>query len=92
MLLQIQGVHISLWIFTLLIPLILLTYNKYNVEYRSRSDFAKSVSIDETKSLMQNTLKRYFGDVLSEKMLKEGGELDGENRWVTILFTDLSSY
>ena len=91
-LLQIQGVHISMWIFTLLIPLILLTYNKYNVEYRSRSDFAKSVSIDETKNLMQNTLKRYFGDVLSEKMLKEGGELDGENRWVTILFTDLSSY
>ena len=92
MLLQIQDVHISVWIFTLPIPLILLTYNKYNVEYRSRSDFAKSVSIDETKNLMQKTLKRYFGDVLSEKMLKEGGELDGENRWATILFTDLSSY
>ena len=29
---------------------------------------------------MQKTLKRYFGDVLSEKMLNEGGELDGENR------------
>tara|TARA_B100000674_G_scaffold259917_1_gene214329 strand:- start:151 stop:1461 length:1311 start_codon:yes stop_codon:yes gene_type:complete len=91
-LMQVQGVHISVWIFALPVPLILLTYNKYNVEYRSRSDFAKSVSIDETKNLMQKTLKRYFGDVLSEKMLKEGGELDGENRWVTILFTDLSSY
>ena len=91
-LMQVQGVHISVWIFALPIPLILLTYNKYNVEYRSRSDFAKSVSIDETKNLMQKTLKRYFGDVLSEKMLNEGGELDGENRWVTILFTDLSSY
>ena len=92
MLLKIQEVHISVWIFTLPIPLILLTYNKYNVEYGSRSDFAKSVSIDETKNLMQKTLKRYFGDVLSKKMLNEGGELDGENRWVTILFTDLSSY
>ena len=91
-LMQVQGVHISVWIFTLPIPLILLTYNKYNVEYGSRSDFAKSVSIDETKNLMQKTLKRYFGDVLSEKMLNEGGELDGENRWVTILFSDLSSY
>ena len=91
-LMQVQGVHISAWVFALPVPLILLTYNKYNVEYRSRSDFAKSVSIDETKNLMQKTLKRYFGDVLSEKMLNEGGELDGENRWVTILFTDLSSY
>ena len=73
-------------------PLILLTYNKYNSEHRNRSDFAKSVSIDETKNLMQTTLKRYFGDVLSDKMLKEGGELDGENKWVSILFSDLSSY
>ena len=91
-LMQIKGAHISVWIFSLPIPLILLTYNKYNVEYRSRSDFAKSVSIDETKNLMQTTLKRYFGDVLSDKMLKEGGELDGENKWVSILFSDLSSY
>ena len=91
-LMQVQGVHISVWIFVLPIPLILLTYNKYNVEYRSRSDFAKSVSIDETKNLMQKTLKRYFGDVLSDKMLSDGGELDGENKWVSILFSDLSSY
>ena len=91
-LMQVKGAHISVWIFSLPIPLILLTYNKYNVEYRSRSDFAKSVSIDETKNLMQTTLKRYFGDVLSDKMLKEGGELDGENKWVSILFSDLSSY
>lgn len=91
-LLQIQDAHISVWIFSLPVPLILLTYNKYNSEHRNRSDFAKSVSIDETKNLMQTTLKRYFGDVLSDKMLREGGELDGENKWVSILFSDLSSY
>ena len=91
-LLQVQDVHISVWIFSLPVPLILLTYNKYNIEHRNRSDFAKSVSIDETKNLMQTTLKRYFGDVLSDKMLREGGELDGENKWVSILFSDLSSY
>ena len=85
-LLQIEDVHISVWIFALPVPLILLTYNKYNVEHRSRSDFAKSVSIDETKDLMQKTLKRYFGDVLSNKMLNEGGEIDGENKWVSIFF------
>jgi class 3 adenylate cyclase len=92
LLMQVKGVHISVWIFSLPVPLILLTYNKYNSEHRNRSDFAKSVSIDETKNLMQTTLKRYFGDVLSDKMLKEGGELDGENKWVSILFSDLSSY
>ena len=91
-LLQVQDVHISVWIFSLPVPLILLTYNKYNSEHRNRSDFAKSVSIDETKNLMQTTLKRYFGDVLSDKMLREGGELDGENKWVSILFSDMSSY
>ena len=91
-LLQIKGVSLSLWIMTIPVPLILLTYNKYNTEYGARLDFAKSNSIDETKNLMQKTLKKYFGQVLTDKMLNEGGELDGENKWVTILFTDLSSY
>ena len=42
--------------------------------------------------LCKKTLRRYFGDVLSDKMLNDGGELDGENRWVTVLFTVLRSY
>ena len=40
--------------------------------------------MDETKTLMQQTLKRYFGDVLSNKMLKDGGELDGEIKFLQI--------
>ena len=48
--------------------------------------------MDETKNLMQQTLKRYFGNVLSDKMLNDGGELEGEIKWVSVLFTDLSSY
>ena len=91
-LMSIKDAAIIIWLFSIPIPLILLTYNKYRNEYGSRSDFAKSVSIDETKNLMQKTLKRYFGDVLSDKMLSDGGELDGENKWVSILFSDLSSY
>ena len=67
---QVQDVHISVWIFSLPVPLILLTYNKYNSEHRNRSDFAKSISIDETKNLIQTTLKRYFGDVLSDRNFK----------------------
>ncbi len=92
MLINIQDASIIIWFFSIPIPLVLLTYNKYQNEYNSRSDFAKAISIEETKKLMQKTLKRYFGDILSEKMIKEGGDLDGENRWVSILFSDLSAY
>ena len=42
--------------------------------------------------MMHETLKRYFGDTLSEKIISQKGQLEGENRWVTILFADLSAY
>ena len=38
------------------------------------------------------TLNRYFGDALSEKIISNKGELKGENRWVTISFTDMNKY
>jgi class 3 adenylate cyclase len=82
----------DLWLFTLVFPLVVLTYNKYRTEHVAREDFAKTVSLDEAQGLMQQTLRRYFGDVLSDKMLKEGGEIEGENRWVSISFTDIASY
>ena len=74
------------------LTLVMLVYNKWRGEKSSRSDFAKTVSIDDTKNLMQKTLKRYFGDVLSDKMLSDDGALSGENKWVTLSFTDLSAY
>ena len=80
------------FMFSIPIPFILLVWNKYNTEYNNRLNFAKTVSIDQTKNLMQKTLKRYFGDVLSDKMLKEDGSISGENKWVTLSFTDISSY
>ena len=82
----------AMFIFSIPIPLILLVWNKYRTEYNNRLNFAKTVSIDQTKNLMQKTLKRYFGDVLSDKMLKEDGSISGENKWVTLSFTDISSY
>ena len=41
---------------------------------------------------MQQTLKRYFGETLTEKILDDQGDLKGDNIWVSILFTDISSY
>ena len=78
--------------FGILAPFIILAFNKWFGEKSKRLDYAKTISMDKTKNLMQQTLRRYFGDVLSDKMLKEKGELDGEIKWVSVLFTDLSSY
>ena len=78
--------------FGIVAPFVLLAFNKWSGEKSKRLDYAKTISMDETKNLMQQTLKRYFGDVLSDKMLKDGGELEGEIKWVSVLFTDLSSY
>ena len=91
-LIPISELKVQLFMFSVPIPFILLVWNKYNTEYNNRLNFAKTVSIDQTKNLMQKTLKRYFGDVLSDKMLKEDGSISGENKWVTLSFTDISSY
>ena len=78
--------------FGIVIPFAIIIFNKWSGEKSKRLDYAKTISMNETKDLMQQTLKRYFGDVLSDKMLKDEGELDGEIKWVSIMFTDLSSY
>jgi len=87
-----DGISTDIIVFTIPVPIILIIWNRYNNEYNNRSNFAKTVSIDQTKNLMQKTLKRYFGDVLSDKMLTDDGALSGENKWVTLSFTDISSY
>lgn len=86
------GISIGMIAFALPIPIILIIWNRYNNEYNNRLNFAKTVSIDETKNLMQKTLKRYFGDVLSNKMLNDEGGLSGDNKWVSLSFTDLTGY
>ena len=78
--------------FGILAPFIILAFNKWSGEKSKRLDYAKTISMDETKNIMQQTLRRYFGDVLSDKMLKDGGDLEGEIKWVSVLFTDLSLY
>ncbi len=81
-------VYIILYCFSFLI---LLT-NKWKIEIDNRVDYSKSVTINDTKKLMHQTLKRYFGDVLSDKIIKDDGAVSGETKWVTICFTDISSY
>lgn len=87
-----NGISTDIIVFTIPVPIILIIWNRYNNEHNNRLNFAKTVSIDQTKNLMQKTLKRYFGDVLSDKILSDEGALSGENKWVTLSFTDISSY
>jgi len=83
---------IPLYITLYFFPQMLLILNKWKSERDSRLNFAKSITIEENRQLMHETLKRYFGDTLSDKIISQKGELEGENKWVTILFTDLSAY
>jgi len=94
-----DSLNFPLIIMFFIIPHLLLILNKWRNERDLRLSFLKSetiqeksILIEENRQLMSKTLKRYFGDVLSEKILSQKGELEGENRWVSILFTDLSDY
>ena len=84
--------NIPLYIVLFFFPHTLLIINKWKSERNSRLNFSKSLIIEQNRQMMHETLKRYFGDTLSEKIISQKGQLEGENRWVTILFADLSAY
>ena len=94
-----ESLSIPLLIMFFIIPHLLLILNKWRNERDLRLSFLKtktieekSLLIDENRKLMNETLKRYFGDELSDKIISQKGELEGENRWVSILFNDISDY
>ena len=94
-----DSLNIPLLIMFFIIPHLLLILNKWRNERDLRLSFLKtktieekSLLIDENRKLMNETLKRYFGDELSDKIISQNGELEGENRWVSILFNDISDY
>ena len=78
--------------YLLFLPFIFLIANKRNREIDFRRDFYQSKTLETNRKLMQKTLKRYFGENLTEKILTNKGDLKGDNIWVSISFTDISSY
>ena len=78
--------------YLLAIPTIFLIVNKRTREIDFRKDFFQNKELESNRQLMQKTLKRYFGETLSEKILDDKGDLKGDNIWVSILFTDIASY
>ena len=94
-----SSLNLPLYLFLYFFPHIIMVSNKWKSERESRSNFLKtktieekSLVIEENRQLMSKTLKRYFGDELSDKIISQKGELEGENRWVSILFNDISDY
>ena len=74
------------------IPSIFLIVNKRAREIDFRKDFFQNKELENNRQLMQKTLKRYFGETLTKKLLDDQGDLKGHNIWVSILFTDIASY
>ena len=71
---------------------IFLLFDKWRSEISSRIDYNRNVTIEDTRLLMYETLKRYFGETLSNQILSEKGKLSGQIKWVSVAFTDISSY
>ncbi len=71
---------------------IFLIFDKWRNEISTRNDYSKNVTIEDTRLLMYETLKRYFGETLSDQILSEKGKLSGQIKWVSVAFTDISSY
>ena len=92
LLINYNSLNLPLYLFLYFFPHTLLIINKWKSERESRSNFSKALIIKNNEKLMQTTLQRYFGDELSNKIISQKGDLDGENKWVTILFSDLNSY
>ena len=78
--------------YLLFLPSIFLIANKRNREIDFRRDFYQTKTLEANRKLMQETLKRYFGENLTEKILDNKGDLKGDNIWVSISFTDITSY
>ena len=78
--------------YTFVMPFIFLVMNKRNREIDLRRDFYQNKTLQTNRRLMQETLKRYFGESLTEKILVNEGDLKGDNIWVSISFTDISQY
>ena len=78
--------------YLLALPCAFLIVNKRAREIEFIRDFFQNKKLESNRQLMQQTLKRYFGETLTEKILDDQGDLKGDNIWVSILFTDISSY
>jgi len=69
----------------IIFPAFYLLFNVYQNHIKSRHSFY-------FENLMGAGLRKYFGDTLTEQLIKDEGQISGRNQWVTLTFTDLAQY
>ncbi len=78
-------------IFFLILWALMFFYHR-EMEIGRRMQFAQLNSLEEKRVFIEDTFKTYMGGTIAETILTESTSLVGEDRWVTILFTDLKGY
>ena len=58
-------------------------------EIGKRMQFHQFRLLEEKKANIEDTFKSYMGGAVGESILSDNIVLSGEDRWVTIIFTDL---
>ena len=61
-------------------------------EIGKRMQFHQFRLLGERKANIEDTFKSYMGGAVGESILSDNIVLSGEDRWVTIIFTDLKGY
>ena len=72
-------------VFFIILPSTWLLYTVYQGQLKSRHTFYH-------ENLLNKGLRKYFGDTLTDQLIKDEGQIDGQTQWVTISFTDMESY
>ena len=72
-------------LFFIIVPSSWLVFSVYQGQVKSRYTFYH-------ENLLNKGLRKYFGDTLTDQLIKDEGQIDGQTQWVTISFTDMESY
>ena len=72
-------------LFFIILPSSWLVFSVYQGQVKSRYTFYH-------ENLLNKGLRKYFGDTLTDQLIKDEGQIDGQTQWVTISFTDMESY
>ena len=77
-----------------IISVLIFTFlsDKWNIEISKRNDYSKSVTIEDTKIAHVRNIKGTLEKPFQDQILSEKGKLSGQIKWVSIAFTDISSY
>lgn len=72
-------------LFLIILPSTWLLYTVYQSQIKSRYTFYH-------ENLLNKGLRKYFGDTLTDQLIKNEGQINGKTQWVTISFTDMANY